>query len=320
MSRITYYKIAAVWAVGLMWLGSSQAAPLQLVATTTIVADTVKKVGGERVQITALMGPGVDPHLYRASAGDLTSLRRSQSVFYSGLHLEGKMADVLAQLPGIALGECLDPKQLINAPSFPGSHDPHIWFDVALWSQTVPCVQKELTRLDPAGASYYQAQAQAYQAELAELDTWVKSQIAQLPPERRVLVTAHDAFHYFGRAYGLEVIGLLGVSTAAEASASDVAELAQTIATRKIPAIFVETSVPQRYIEALQAAVKARGFEAKLGPPLFSDALGPADGPAGTYIDMVRTNVQNIVSSLEEPWNQPSKSEISRSLTASTWP
>lgn len=300
MLRITFQRGFTIWAVGLMLLGSSLAAPLQLVATTTIVADTVKKVGGERVEVTALMGPGVDPHLYRASAGDLTSLRRSQSVFYSGLHLEGKMADVLAQLPGLALAECVDSEQLINAPALPGSHDPHIWFDVALWSQTIPCVQEELTRLDPAGASYYQARAQAYQAELAELDSWVKSQIAQLPPERRVLVTAHDAFHYFGRAYGLEVIGLLGVSTASEASASDVAELAETIASRRIPAIFVETSVPQRYIEALQAAVKARGFETELGPPLYSDALGPADGPAGTYVDMIKTNVQNLVSALEE--------------------
>lgn len=293
-------NITALIAIFALLPARAQTAPLQLVATTTIVADMVKKVGGERVEVTALMGPGVDPHLYRASAGDLTTLRTNQGVFYNGLHLEGKMVDILAQLPGVALGECLEPEQLINNPSFPGSHDPHIWFDVQLWSQTVLCVEKELTRLDPAGASYYRAQAQAYRAELEQLDAWVKSEIARLPPERRVLVTAHDAFHYFGRAYGLEVIGLLGVSTASEASASDVAQLAQTIATRKIPAIFVETSVPERYNKALQAAVEARGFATKLGPPLYSDALGTSDGPARSYVGMIQTNVRSIVGALEE--------------------
>jgi manganese/zinc/iron transport system substrate-binding protein len=275
---------------------------IRAVATVGMVADVVSNVGGERVQVTTLMGPGVDPHLFVPSEGDVTRLSSADMVFHNGLHLEARMGDVLKRMPGrvssVAIAEAIESARLIAPDGFEGAYDPHVWFDVALWSGTVDRVRDALIERDPASAGTYRANAAAYRAQLAELDAYVRRKAESVPASRRVLVTAHDAFGYFGRAYGFEVKGLQGVSTATEAGAADVQELAAMIAERQIPAMFVESSVPPRAIEAVQQAVRARGWEVTIGGELFSDALGAQGTPAGTYVGMVRHNIDTIVAAL----------------------
>ena len=285
--------------------GGSTAADsgLRVVATTTIVADLVRVIGGPDVAVESLMGPGIDPHLYKPSAGDVRTMASADAVFYNGLHLEGKMGEIFQQMgrrgvPTVAVAECLPREELIEIEGFSGVHDPHVWFDVRLWMMAAACVRDALAELDPDNGPALVERGNAYIDELAQLDEWVSSRIASLPPEQRVLVTAHDAFSYFGRAYGVDVRGLLGVSTAAEAGTADVQQLAEYIAERRIPAIFVESSVPPRYVEALQQAVDARGFSVAIGGSLYSDALGDPDGPQETYIGTVRSNVDTIVNAL----------------------
>jgi manganese/zinc/iron transport system substrate-binding protein len=198
----------------------------------------------------------------------------------------------------VAVAECVPERDLITSTDFSGLHDPHVWFDAGLWSQAAACVAETLAELDPEHAADFQECSEAYIDELKALDAWVRDEVAALDPEQRVLVTAHDAFGYFGRAYGFEVRGLLGVSTAAEAGTSDVQKLADFIVEREIPAIFVETSVPPRYVQALQEAVSARGFTVEIGGSLYSDSLGDPGSPAGTYTGTVRANVDAIVTAL----------------------
>ena len=279
------------------------ARPPAAVATTSIVADLVRQVGGDAVAVEALMGAGVDPHLYKPSAGDVRRMAAAEVIFYSGLHLEGKMAELFAEMGrrGIAtraVADCIPADQLIGVAGFDDIHDPHVWFDVALWQRTVECVRAELVARRPTAAAAVDARAPAYLAELAELDAWVRARVATLPPDRRVLVTAHDAFSYFGRAYGFEVRGLLGVSTAAEAGAADVQALADFVVARGVPAVFVETSVSPRFVAALAEAVRARGVALTTGGSLYSDALGAPDTPAATYVGTVRANVDAIVTGL----------------------
>lgn len=279
---------------------------VRVVATTNIVGDLVRTIGGPNVEVEALMGPGIDPHLYKASAGDVRRMSSAEAIFYSGVHLEGKMSEVLERMGErgmrtVAVAECVPEENLIESTGFSGLHDPHVWFDVALWSQTVGCVVETLAVLDPDHADAYRERAASYVNELVALDGWVRERVEDLAPEQRVLVTAHDAFGYFGRAYGFEVRGLLGVSTASEAGTSDVQNLAGFIVEHEIPAIFVETSVPPRYVQALQEAVRARGFGVEIGGSLYSDALGNPGTPAGTYAGTVRANVETIVTALAEP-------------------
>jgi manganese/zinc/iron transport system substrate-binding protein len=276
--------------------------PVRAVATTNFVSDLVQQIGGERVQVVGLMGPGVDPHLYKASAGDVRKLTQADIVFYSGLFLEGKMVELFEKMPkAIAITDAI-PREGLIAPKggFEGkyTYDPHVWFDVSLWAYTTEAVREGLSRVDPAGASYYAEHARAYRERLQALDTWVKGQIERIPPQQRVMVTAHDAFGYLGRRYGLEVRGLQGVSTVAETGTRDVQELAAFLAERGIRAIFVESSVPRRSVEAVVAAVRARGKELSIGGELFSDAAGNPGTPEGTYIGMVEHNVRTIVSAL----------------------
>jgi manganese/zinc/iron transport system substrate-binding protein len=274
--------------------------PLTVVATTGMLADAVDGVGGARVEVTALMGPGVDPHLYQASEGDVRRLSGADLIVYNGLHLEARLSEVLARIEGrtFAAGEALDESRLLAPPEFAGQYDPHVWFDVDLWSGVVEAIREELTARDPDGAEEYAANEEAYLAELRELHEWAQEQAARVPEDRRVLVTAHDAFNYFGRAYGFEVRGLQGISTATEAGAGDVQRLADFIAERELPAIFVETSVSPRAIQAVQEAVRARGHEVGIGEELYSDALGDPGTPEGTYVGMVRHNVTAIVEGL----------------------
>lgn len=275
---------------------------LNVVTTIGMIADVVKNVGGEHVRVTGLMGPGVDPHLYKASEGDVRRLFRADVIFYGGLHLEARMGEVLAEMGGRtrvrAVTDAIPRERLLSPPEFQGAHDPHVWFDVAMWAMTVDIIARTLAEADPAHAADFTANARRYRAELAEMDAYVRTQAARVPREQRVLITAHDAFNYFGRAYGFQVRGLQGISTAAEAGTADVQGLAAFIAQRRIPAIFVESSIPRRTIEAVQEAVSARGFDVRIGGSLYSDAMGNPGSPQGTYIGMVRHNIDTIVGAL----------------------
>jgi manganese/zinc/iron transport system substrate-binding protein len=282
---------------------ASDKGPLRVVATTGIIADTAKRVAGQHAEVVALMGPGVDPHLYKASEGDVRRLSEAALILYNGLHLEGKMGDILNRLkrnrPVVAVTEDIPEDLLRQPPEFRGQHDPHVWFDVSMWRRTLDPIVRELSTLDPAHAEDFKANAAAYGKELDALDAWVKQRIETLSPSHRVLVTAHDAFGYFGRRYGMEVIGIQGISTLSEAGLHDVDRVAQIVVDRKVRAIFIESSVPRRSIEAVQAAVRSRGHEAQIGGQLFSDSLGGANTPAGTYVGMVRANVDTIVNALK---------------------
>jgi manganese/zinc/iron transport system substrate-binding protein len=275
---------------------------LRVVATTGMIADVVQNIGKERVEVTSLMGPGVDPHLYKATASDVKALDGADIIFYNGLELEGRLTDVLVKMsrsrPTVAVTEDIPLDKLREPTEFEGKFDPHIWFDVSLWQTAASTIGAHLGQVDPDSRALYQANTAAYLKELEALHQYATTEIAKIAPSSRVLITAHDAFGYFGHAYGMEVRGLQGTSTATEASAADVQGLAEFIASRKIKAIFVETSVPEATIKAVQAAVKARGFEVAIGGELYSDAMGAAGTPEGTYIGMVRHNVDTIVKAL----------------------
>ncbi|HLL83398.1 MAG TPA: zinc ABC transporter substrate-binding protein, partial [Longimicrobium sp.] len=251
---------------------------LEVVATVGMIGDVVKNVGGPHVHVVGLMGPGVDPHLYKASEGDVRRLFRADVVFYGGLHLEARMAEVLGEMGRrtrvVAVMESAPRERLLAHPDYPGSYDPHLWFDVSLWSTTVDTIAGALASADPAHAAEYRRNAAAYRLRLDSLDRYVRSQAQRVPRAQRVVVTAHDAFSYFGRAYGFEVRGLQGISTASEAGTGDVQALARFIAERRIPAVFVESSIPRRTIEAVQEAVRDRGWRVRIGGSLHSDALG----------------------------------------------
>lgn len=276
---------------------------INVVTTTGMIADIAKNVGGDRVQVTALMGPGVDPHLYKASEGDVLRLQEADIIFYNGLHLEAQMGEVLERMGDfgvktVAVTDKIDRSLLLSPPEFQGNYDPHVWFDVTLWMKAVEQMQETFIEVDPTNESMYVTNTQAYLAELGELHQYVLDQAEIVPAEQRILITAHDAFNYFGRAYGFEVRGLQGISTEAQAGTADVQALADFIVEKQIPAIFVESSVPQRTIEAVQAAVRAQGFEVTIGGSLFSDAMGSEGTPEGTYIGMVRHNIDTIVAAL----------------------
>jgi manganese/zinc/iron transport system substrate-binding protein len=295
--------LTAVTACGSAAFGDDER--LRVVATTGMITDAAQRIGGDRVQVAGLMGPGVDPHLYKARESDVRRLHRAHLVLYNGLHLEAKLTDVLADMRGgartVAVGEAVDTTLLLRPAEFEGAWDPHIWFDVRLWMAAVGRVRDALVESDSAGGDYYRANAELYLSELAELDSYVREQARRVPVGQRVLVTAHDAFNYFGRAYDFEVRGLQGISTASEAGTADVRQLADFIAERRIPALFVETSVPRRTIEAVQAAVRSRGFDVRIGGELYSDALGSPGSAADNYIGMVRHNIDVIVGALLEP-------------------
>ncbi|MDQ0417524.1 manganese/zinc/iron transport system substrate-binding protein [Croceifilum oryzae] len=282
-------------------LSQSESKKIQVTTTTGMIADIVKNVGGTHIEVSALMGTGVDPHLYKASQGDIRKLDQSDLIFYNGLHLEGKMTDVLSKIgknkPVTAISDKIDRSKLLEISN--NLHDPHIWFDVQLWMSATEVVRDTLIKQDPKHKVDYEKQATDYLAKLKQLDEDVKKQVNSIPKEQRVLVTAHDAFHYFGKAYGIEVVGLQGISTAAEYGLKDVQNMVDLISTRKIKAVFVESSVPKKSIEAVVEGSKQKGHEVKIGGELYSDAMGQAGTPEGTYIGMVQANVTKIVNSLK---------------------
>lgn len=277
---------------------------LNIVTTTSMITDLVQNIGGDYVNLQGLMGSGVDPHLYKASEGDVTKLVDANVIFYNGLHLEGKLVDVFEKMGNatktpIALGEELDKNTLIGSDYFASNYDPHVWFDISYFKQFASKVAQVLSENDPANAENYNSNADAYLGKLEALQSKIKATIETLPKGKRILVTAHDAFNYFGKAYDFEVVGLQGISTATEAGVQDVQNLSAFIIEKDINAIFVESSVPKRTIEALQAAVKSKGHDVEIGGTLYSDALGSAGTAEGTYIGMFEYNVNTIVDALK---------------------
>lgn len=277
---------------------------LNIVATTTMLADLSRVIGGEHVNVDGLMGPGIDPHLYQASAGDVTLMQNADVVVYNGLHLEGKMGEIFQSLTNrgstvICIEDGLPKDQLLSWEDDSSVHDPHIWFQVSLWKSAAKTVADRLSEADPSHAQAYKKNLEAYTLELEKLDTYIRDRINEIPKDQRVLITAHDAFQYFGKAYGLEVRGLQGISTDAEAGTADVSTLADFITKRKIKAVFVESSVPPKTIEALQAAVKSKGFDVAIGGELYSDSLGGKNSGAETYLLTVKANVDTIVGALK---------------------
>ena len=287
----------------------ASAGRLQVVTTTSLVGDLARQIGGADIDVQSLMGPGVDPHLYRARESDVARMVGADLILYTGLHLEGKMGEVLEGVARRGIGvepvaETIGEDALIAATgtiaTSGGTYDPHVWMDVTLWRRVAVAVADALAAADPAHEAAFRARSLAYDARLDSLDAYVRTRIAELPPERRVLVTAHDAFNYFGKAYGVDVRGLQGISTATEAGTADVRALAEFVAETRLPALFVESSVSPRAIEAVRAAVRARGFEVRIGGSLYSDALGGPGSGADTYVGMIRANVDTIVDGLNE--------------------
>lgn len=275
---------------------------LNVVTTTSMITDLVKNIGGDHINLQGLMGSGVDPHLYKASEGDVTKLSSADIIFYNGLHLEGKLVEVFEKMKNkktIAIGEALDKNTLIGSEYFASNYDPHIWFNVDYWIQATQFVVEKLSEAIPEQKTVFQANGSAYIKQLENLKTKLTTTIATLPKEQRILVTAHDAFNYFGKAFDFKVKGLQGLSTATEAGVKDVQKLSAFIIENKIKAIFIESSVPKRTIEALQAAVNSKGHNVSIGGSLYSDALGNPETIEGTYIGMFEYNVNTIVNALK---------------------
>lgn len=275
--------------------------PIKAVCTTGMVADLVRHVGGELVQVDQLFGPEVDPHTHKPTTAEVSRVSRADLIFYNGLHLEGKMGEVFERLgrkiPTFAVAEFLPPSKILQDEE--KAHDPHVWFDVSLWSDAAGIVCEVLSQYDATNAAAYKANAARYQSELADLHEYARKQIASIQPrERRVLVTSHDAFHYFGRAYDIEVKAIQGISTESEASVKDIADLVRFISERRVAAVFVETTVNKGYMQALVEGCGAKGHTIRIGGELFSDAMGKEGTPEGTYIGMVRHNVETIVKAL----------------------
>lgn len=277
--------------------------PYAIVTTCGMVTDIVREVAGTNAVVTGLMGEGVDPHLYKPTRDDVARLLKADVVFYSGLMLEGRMTDTFLKVsrrgtPVFAVTELLDEKFLLEPPEMQGHTDPHVWMDVRAWMEAVRVVAKSLGDLDRPGAPGYSARAAEYLARLEKLDAYARKSIASIPVERRVLITAHDAFNYFGRAYGLEVRGIQGVSTESEAGVSDINKLVDSLVKQRIPAIFVESSVSDKNIKALIEGCKSRGHAVQIGGELFSDAMGRPGTYLGTYLGMIDHNVTLITRAL----------------------
>ncbi len=277
---------------------------LQVVTTTTMITDLLRNIGGDKIDVKGLMGTSVDPHLYKASEGDVGKLYNADVIVYNGLHLEGKLEDVFEKMrqqnkKTIAVSDVLEKSTLIGSEYFASNYDPHIWFDISNWQQITEYVVKKLSEEDPKNASTFELNGKLYLEKLSSLKEIISTEVNKLPVEKRILVTAHDAFNYFGKAYDFNVVGLQGLSTATEAGVKDVQKMANFIIEQDVKAIVVESSVPKRTIEALVEAVKSKGHEVEIGGTLFSDALGSDGTEEGTYIGMYKYNVQTIVNSLK---------------------
>lgn len=283
---------------------AQEEAPLKVVATTTQVSDLIQQIGGDLVQIEGLMAAGIDPHSYNATASDVLKLAEASIVAYNGFHLEGQMGEVFEHMERLdkevfTLEEAIPQEALLDSADESLPVDPHIWFDIQLWQVSADYVTARLSQIAPQHAESFAENNRLYQEELTALDLYIQEQVAQIPADKRFLVTAHDAFGYLGDAYGFEVIGLQGLNTQTEAGTAEVSNLANFIVENEIPAIFIETSVPTRTVESLQEAVQDRGFQVEIGGELYSDSLGDASQDADTYLKMYRQNIDTIVSALK---------------------
>ncbi|MEK6702310.1 MAG: zinc ABC transporter substrate-binding protein [Planctomycetota bacterium] len=276
--------------------------PLNIVATIAMAGDLGVNIGGERVKVKNIMGEGIDPHLYKASPGDVRLMSDADMILFSGLHLEGRMADLIVKMAGrrtvVQVTDSIDEKLLREPPEFAGHFDPHVWFDVSLWSTAAVRVRDALIEKDAAGKDVYTRNAEVYTKLLGELHQYAKDTLATIPKESRVMVTAHDAFGYFGRAYGLEVRAIQGISTDSEASLQDINALVDTLVSKKVPAVFIESSVPRKTIDALVEGCKSKGHTVTIGGELFSDAMGKEGTMDGTYVGMVVHNVETVAKAL----------------------
>lgn len=276
--------------------------PYKVVCTTGMVTDIVRNVAGELAMVEGIVGEGVDPHLYQATRGDIGRLLKADVVFYSGLMLEGKMADALIRVgrkkPVYAVTELVDEKLLLEPPEFQGHFDPHLWMDVSLWKNCTKMVADTLSDFDKKNADTYRANYERYAERLSALDAHAKQVLGSIPEKSRVLVTAHDAFNYLAKAYGLEVRGIQGVSTESEAGIDDINRLVDEIVRREIKAVFVESSVSDKNVRSLIEGAKARGHDVVIGGKLYSDAMGKPGTYEGTYVGMIDHNVTVIARAL----------------------
>lgn len=275
---------------------------VRVVATVGMVADVVRNVGGESFDVTALVGEGIDPHLYKPTRHDVLALTRADMIFYNGLMLEGKMADTLDKLsrqkkPVIAVADMFASGEAMHGTTA-GHHDPHVWMDVSLWSKATERAAEALIAHRPELADDIRARTALYRERLAHLHAYIAEVMATIPEDRRLLITAHDAFNYFGRAYGIEVMGIQGLSTESEAGLNDINRLVDVLVERKISAIFVETSVADRNVKALIEGARSRGHDVVIGGSLYSDAMGSAGSYEGTYIGMLDHNASTIARAL----------------------
>ena len=302
----TLTAAVGVWAV---LLAAAAAGPpalaqkqLNVVATTSMVADALRQVGGERVQVMALMGPGVDPHTYRQTRSDIVAMTKADAVFWHGLYLEAQLEDFFKDLGKrkvvIALAETLPKEQLLDNSAYAGRYDPHVWMDPKMWKGVVAAARDALVKLDPKSAEMFDANMQRHLAEIDALATYAAKSLATVPESSRVLITAHDAFNYFGRAYGYEVLGIQGISTESEAGLKQIEEIVNVIVTRKIGAVFVESSVSDRNVKALIEGAAAKGHKVVIGGELFSDAMGAPGSYEGTYIGMIDHNATVVARAL----------------------
>ncbi|MEM6643675.1 MAG: zinc ABC transporter substrate-binding protein [Bacteroidota bacterium] len=282
---------------------SEETSKLHVVATTGMLYDALLNIGGDSLHADYIMGPGVDPHLYKATQGDLQKVKNADLVIYNGLYLEGKMTDILKKLgqqkPVKAVAEAIPPGQLMVQTGSAGTIDPHVWFDVSLWKKVVMQIAAALQEVDPGNSAFYEGNLQSYLTKLDDLDKLVRDQLSEIPTQQRVLITAHDAFGYFGNAYGIRVEAVQGMSTVADFGLKDIAELIDLIISNNVKAVFMETSVSDRSIKAVIAGCREKGHEVNMGGSLYSDAMGAPGTAEGTYIGMFQKNVETMVSALK---------------------
>ena len=277
-------------------------ATLKVVATTGMIADAVRQIGGDQVALRGLMGPGIDPHAYRQTRTDIAAMVAADLVLWHGLYLEAQMEDFLLDLASrtqvTAVAETLPREALRAHESYAERFDPHVWMDPELWAQVVAAIRDLLIAARPEHEAIFRARAETHLTDLARLAAYARATLATVPPEARVLLTAHDAFGYFGRAYGFEVIGIQGISTESEAGLNRIGTLVEEIVSRRIAAVFVESSVSDRNIRALIEGAAARGHQVEIGGELYSDAMGPPGSYEGTYLGMIDHNVTTIAAAL----------------------
>jgi len=306
LSRRVFLAIPAL-AVALAiaaWPGGPARAkePLKVVATTGMIADSARQVGGDQVEVQALMGPGVDPHAYRQTRSDIVAMTNADLVLWNGFYLEAQMEEFLLELaqeqPVVPVAEALPENLLIGSEDYEGRYDPHVWMNPNLWARVVLAIRDAMIEVRPEGAETFTANADAYLEELRELTRYTSDVLASVPVESRVVLSSHDAFNYFGNAYGFEVVGIQGLSTESEAGLQRIAELVDLLVERDIGAVFVETTVSDRNIRALIEGAAAEGHEVIIGGELFSDAMGEPGTYKGTYIGMIDSNATTVTRAL----------------------